>query len=166
MRKLAFFAAIALTGAFGLSACNQQEAADQTQQQVQAAVTKPTDGNDTAGWKKYLVQVVTQHMQGVNARPYMYFVPGGDNDEAVGQRQNQQDNVSDVVARTVLPGNMMAFGGPESAKTADLIVAAFKNAQPGSFKGVVVLFVGDAADQQRVGDAVKPSAAEYRFVQM
>jgi hypothetical protein len=93
-------------------------------------------------------------------------VPGGDSDDALSQRQNQLDNVSDVVARTVLPGNMMAFGGPDSAKTADLIVAAFKNAQPGLFKGVVVLFVGDAADQQRVADALKPSAAEFRFAQM
>lgn len=166
MRKLAFLAAIALTGVFGLSACNQQESGEQAQQQVQAPATKPTDPTDSTGWKKYLVEQVKQHMQGVNTRPYMYYVPGGDSDDALSQRQNQLDNVSDVVARTVLPGNMMAFGGPDSAKTADLIIAAFKNAQPGSFKGVVVLFVGDAADQQRVADALKPSAAEFRFAQM
>ncbi len=34
------------------------------------------------------------------------------------------------------------------------MVEAFKGANPGSFKNVIVLFIGDQADQQRVADAV------------
>jgi hypothetical protein len=66
----------------------------------------------------------------------------------------------------VLPGNLLAFGGPDSAKTADFVISAFGKAQPGTFKGVIVLFIGDEADHQRVEDAIKPSGATFRFVQM
>jgi hypothetical protein len=31
---------------------------------------------------------------------------------------------------------------------------------------VVVLFVGDSADKQRVQDAIAPSGADFRFAQM
>ena len=39
--------------------------------------------------------------------------------------------------------------------TADLIVAAFQGAKPGSYKGVIVLFIGDKADEQRVETAMR-----------
>jgi len=61
---------------------------------------------------------------------------------------------------------MLVFGGPDSGKTADLIVAAFKDAKPGSFKDVIILFIGDKADEQRVTDALKPIGATFRFVAM
>mgnify|MGYP001552894608 CR=1 FL=1 len=70
------------------------------------------------------------------------------------------------MARGVLPGNLLAFGGPDSTKTADLVVAAFKDAKPGSFKDVIVLFIGDKAHEQRVTDALKPTGATIRFVVM
>ncbi|MCK9537725.1 hypothetical protein [Dokdonella sp.] len=121
----------------------------------------------TAQWKQYLVSVVTANMDGVKTtRPYMYFIPGGNDPGAAQDRANQLDNVKNVVARGVLPGNMMAFGGPDSKITADIMVEAFTDAQPGSFKDVRVLYIGDAADEQRVKDAVAPSGADLRFVEM
>ncbi|HET8898884.1 MAG TPA: hypothetical protein VFN09_08960 [Rhodanobacteraceae bacterium] len=162
MRKLIILACFALAAALTLSGCQKEQAAP-----VAAPVVKPTSASDTTGWKKYLVDVVKQNMKGMTSnRPYLYFIPGGDNDAAVSQRQNQFDNVNNVVRATVLPGNLMAFGGPESAKTADLIIGAFKDATAGSFKGVIVLFIGDQADKQRVADGIAASGAEYRFVQM
>ena len=68
--------------------------------------------------------------------------------------------------RGVLPGNMMAFGGPNSQLTADLAVSAFKDAGDGTLKGVVVLFVGASADSDRVKQAIAKSGAEFRFVEM
>jgi hypothetical protein len=106
-------------------------------------------------------------MQGMKAdRPYPYLVPGGDSEEAVAGRGRQLSNVQDTVARGVLPGNMLVFAGPDSAKTADLVGEAFKDAKPGSFKDVIILFIGDQADQQRVDDVLKPTGATVRFVQM
>jgi hypothetical protein len=168
MRTFVLAAALALTGALALTACNKQadeSAAPATV--VQAQATKPTSTTDTDGWRKYLIQIVKGNMTGMTAdRPYPYLVPAGDDDAAVAGRQRQLENVQGTVARGVLPGNLLAFGGPESAKTADMIVTAFKDSQAGSFKKVIVLFIGDAADKDRVGQVLAPTGAEYRFVQM
>lgn len=153
---------IALTG------CNSTSEGDKKTTNATATETPalPTDPKDTSAWKKYLVAVVKQNMQGVSTSPYMYFVPSGDDDDTKAARKNQLDNVQSVIARTVLPGNMMAFGGPDSKITADFITDAFKEAKPGAFKGVVVLFIGSATDAERVKSVVTPSAAESRFVEM
>lgn len=162
MRKLVILACLAMAATLTLGACQKEQAAP-----AAVAVTKPASADDSAGWKNYLIDVVKKNMQGMTAnRPFLYFIPGGDSDEALSQRQNQFDNVHNVVLATVLPGNLMAFGGPDSAKTADLIAKAFADAQPGAFKGVIVLFIGDEADRQRVADALAPAGAEFRFVQM
>lgn len=164
MRKFAFVVVITLAAAFALSACNKQPAEQQAA--APAQVGKPTSPTDIKGWQAYLSQIVQQHMQGVQNTPYVYFVPAGDTPERQAERGRVQDTLNGVVAASVLPGNMIVAGGPDSGKTADVLVAAFKNAQPGSFKGVVVLFIGDAADQQRVKDGLAPSGAEFRFAQM
>ncbi|HET7611673.1 MAG TPA: hypothetical protein VFK29_07785 [Rhodanobacteraceae bacterium] len=77
-----------------------------------------------------------------------------------------QDQLDTVVQATVLPGNMVAAGGPSSSTTAQVLENAFKQASPGSFKGVVVLFIGDKADEAAVKAAVEPSGATFKFAQM
>jgi len=153
--------------AFALGACNQEEKAANQQAEAKPQVAPmPTNPTDKTAWKQYLVSVVTANMTGVKTNhPYMYFVPGGEDDAAKADRQNQLDNVKNVVARGVLPGNMMAFGGPESKTTADLIVAAFKDAGAGSFKDVIVLFIGAPGDLDAVKQALASSGAEVRFVE-
>jgi hypothetical protein len=164
MRKFVLIAAIALTATLGLSACQKHQDDDQQNAQ-QAQAAKPTDMNDSKGWNAYMGQLVQKNMQGMRAaQPYAYMVTAGLTDDAKAQNERQLQNVEDTVARGVVPGNLLAFGGPDSAKTADLTIAAFKDAKPGSFKDVIVLFIGDQADEQRVGDALKPTGATYRFV--
>lgn len=167
MRKYALVAMLALAGTMTLAACSN-EADNAAQQQNQTAqVTKPSNPDDTAAWGKYLSQVLNQNLQGMTAdRPYPYLVPGGDSEDAKEQRERQLDNVSTIISRGVTPGNLIALGGPDSAKTADFIIAALDNAQPGTLKGVIILFIGDEADQQRVQEAVEPTGAKLRFVQM
>ena len=167
MRKMLPIIALACAAVFALAACNQTEQSQQpAAEQAPAVVAMPTSPTDKAAWKKYLVSVVTANMQGVKTNhPYMYFVPSGDDDATKSDRQNQLDNVKTVVARGVLPGNMMAFGGPDSKTTADLVVEAFKDAQAGSFKDVVVLFVGAPGDLDAVKQALASSAADVRFVE-
>lgn len=168
MRKLAIIAMLALAGVFALSACNKKQDSAQNTQKV-SKLTRPSDTSDKAAWQAYLVQVLQSddNMKGMTAdQPYPYFVPAGNDDADVAERQRQLSNVSDTVARGVLPGNLMAFAGPDSSMTADLVVGAFENAQPGSMNKVIVLFIGDKADEQRVADVVKPTGATFRFVQM
>ncbi|WP_266160530.1 hypothetical protein [Dyella silvatica] len=167
MRKFALVATLALISAFALTACNKDAGDQQAVQQQVQKVAKPTDPNDAKAWNSYLGQIVQQNMQGMTSdRPFPYLVPAGDTDEIKAGRERQLQNVQDVVARGVLPGNMLVFAGPDSAKTAEFILEAFKDAKPGSFKDVIVLFIGDTADQQRVTDALKPTSANFRFVAM
>jgi hypothetical protein len=168
MRRTLSIIALACTAALALSACNQGEQAQpqQAAEQKPATAPLPTNPNDKAAWKQYLVGVVTANMQGVKSNhPYMYFVPGGEDEAANADRANQLENVKTVVSRGVLPGNMMAFGGPDSKITAQLIVDAFKDVQAGSFKDVVVLFIGAPADAETVKQALAASGADVRFVE-
>lgn len=166
MRKFLFAASLALASVLLLSACNKQDDSQQNAGQT-AKATKPTDPNDTKAWNAYLGQIVQQNMQGMTAdRPYPYLVPAGDSDDAKAMYDRQLQNVQDTVARGVLPGNMLVFAGPNSSKTADFILAAFQGAKPGAFKDVIILFIGDAADKDRVMNALQPTGAKVRFVAM
>jgi len=168
MRRTLSIIALVCTATFALSACNQAEQAQpqQAAEQKPATAPLPTNPSDKTAWKQYLVGVVTANMQGVKSNhPYMYFVPGGTDDAANTDRANQLDNVKTVVSRGVLPGNMMAFGGPDSKITAQLIIDSFKDVQAGSFKDVVVLFIGAPADADSVKQALAASGADVRFVE-
>ena len=154
-----------------LVACDKLKDAVSTQAPVieapAAAVVMPTDPNDSAGWKKYLGDVVMKNMQGVKSnRPYMYYVPAGEDDKSIDDRGNQLENVQGVVGRGVLPGTMMAFGGPNSATTADFVVKSFEVAAANSFKDVVVLVVTKPEDKARVSEALAPSGAIIRMADM
>ena len=169
LRTLAFAACAALL----LSGCGQSDEEKAKAAEAAAAaeaakpVPMPTDVTDKQAWKTYLSKTVLQNMKGVKTNhPYMYLVPGGEGADQDSARKDQLDNVSITVQRGVLPGNMMAFGGPDSKRTADLVVEAAKAAQDGALKGVVVLFIGAQADSDRVKDGLTKSAAEYRFVEM
>jgi uncharacterized protein YceK len=166
MRKFALIVVLALTACLALSACGKHEDDQAATQQAQQA-PKPTDPNDSKAWGAHLGQIVQNNMQGMRAnQPYAYMVTAGLTDDTRAQNDRQLQSVQDTVARGVLPGNLLAFGGPDSAKTADLMVAAFKDAKPGSFKDVIILFIGDKADEQRVTDVLKPTGATIHFVQM
>ena len=163
----AFFAALTLSACGPSEEDKQKAAAAAAEAERLKPVPMPTDATNKAAWQTYLGKVVLNNMTGVKTNhPYMYLVPSGDGQDQQDARKNQLDNVQTAVQRGVLPGNMMAFGGPDSKLTADLVVEAFKPAQDGSFKGVVVLFVGGQADSDRVKEGVAKSGAEYRFVEM
>jgi hypothetical protein len=166
-------AGFALFTALSLSACGpseedkQKAAAAAAEAERLKPVPMPTDLANKGAWQTYLGKVVMNNMQNVKTNhPYLYLVPSGDGADQQDARRNQLDNVTTAVQRGVLPGNMMAFGGPDSKLTGDLIVDAFKSAQDGSFKGVVVLFVGGTADSDRVKEGIAKSGAEFRFVEM
>lgn len=166
MRKLIPTIALACFAIFALNACDKTGQPEQAAEQTAAVLPIPTNPGDKAAWKQYLVQEVTANMAGVKSNhPYMYFVPAGDDDESANERKNQLANVATVVSRGVLPGNMMAFGGPDSKLTAQLIIDSFKDVQVGSFKDVVVLFVGAPAEADGVKQALASSGADVRFVE-
>lgn len=117
-------------------------------------------------WQAYLQQLVGANLGDIANSPYVYFVPSGKYPENQGAISRVQDSLNGTVAATVLPGNMIAVAGPDSATTAQVLEGAFKDAATGSFKGVVVLFIGDKADEAAVQQALAPSGATVKFAQL
>ena len=159
IRLVPILAALALL--FVFSGCKKEEAAAV----VDAPKHAPTSLTDDAGWKAYFQDVISRNSQGVTDRSSAYYLPPPGGADYEGMYTRQQQGVSDTVARGVLPGNMLAFMSPDSTKMADLVVASFKNPSAGSMKGVIILFVGKAEDNERVKAAVTPTGATYRFVE-
>ena len=160
-----------LASCVALSACvsGDDEAAHKVV--VAAPVPRAPAGTDDKQWKLYLQQVVSQNMGGVTDRVFPYYLPAnstvptpGDVDNR-SQYDRQLENVTTVMSRTVLPGNMMVFGSPDSAKMADLILAAFSGAQKDALKGSQVLFIGKPDDGARVKTAVEAVGAKYIFIE-
>jgi len=160
-RSIIRFATIVLIAAATLSfaGCKKAEAP------VAAAPKTAPAGNDDNAWKEYLQDVIRHNMDGVTDRVSPYYLPEQGGDDYQGKFDRQLQGVQEAVQRGVLPGNMLAFGSPDSAKIADLVIAAFKDSGAGSMKGVIVLFIGKPADNDRVKVAVMPSGATYKFVE-
>ncbi len=148
--------------AVSLAACKKEEAPAQPAEA--AAMTAPS-GTDDAAWKSYLQDVVPRNMGTISNPPIMYYLPAESDADFQGKYDRLAEQVGNAVQRGVTSGNMVAFGSPASAKMADLITASFAKAAPGSFKGARVLFVGTAADNERVKASVAPTNADYVFVE-
>lgn len=162
MSKLTRVASIALIALFsvGLGACKKQEPA-----KVEAApVAKPANEDATA-WQAYVTDVVRRNVE-PGTSPYVYFLPGASSTDFEGEYQRQQEKLDGDLARgTTGEGVVLAFASPASAKLADMMVDSFGRVQAGSLKGAKVMFIGDAADSQRVEAAVTPTGATYKLIE-
>lgn len=147
--------------ALPFAACKKEEAPKET---VKAPLSAPTTG-DRQAWLDYLSDVVTRNMEGISNQPYVYMLPA----ESTADFQDQYDRLLEKaradVARGIIAGNLLAYGGPASARMADLVVESFKTVQPNTMKGVKVLFIGNAGDNERVKAAVTPAGVDYVFVE-
>jgi len=159
-----------LATCFALSACQSpDEESDKAKKVAVAAapLAAPASADDKL-WKPYLQAVIQAHMEGVTDRVYPYYLPANSTAIDADGRSSydrQSENVTTVISRTVLPGNMLAFGSPDSAKMADLMLSAFSGAKPDALKGSQVLFIGKAEDSARVKGPVEASGAKYIFVE-
>jgi hypothetical protein len=154
-------ALLAFLAVFALAACKKEEAAAKTET---APVAAPTTG-DANAWQAYASDVVKRNMDGVTNSPFVYFLPLESEADFQAQYDSQLDKVQSDLTRGILEGNMLAFISPASAKMADLVTTAFTDVAPGSMKGVKVLFIGKAADSERVKAAVSPAGVNYVFVE-
>jgi len=143
------------------AACNKEQ---KPKEAAAAAVAVPT-GTDKQSWQAYIKDVATRNMEGVNTAPYAYFLPDESSPDFAGEYERQLEKMKGDVGRGILSGNMLVFGSPSSAKMGDAVIESFKEIQPGSMKGVKVVFIGAAADNERVKAVVAPSGVDYVFVQ-
>ena len=165
-------ALLLLATTLGLSACESADDNGESAKKPAAAAVvvpvAPANADDKA-WKLYLQQVVSQNMAGVTDRVFPYYLPADsvtvNPSDNKSQYDRQLENVNAVIQRTVLPGNMLAFGSPDSKRMADLITSAFSGAKPDALKGSQVLFVGKAEDSARIQASIEASGAKYIFVE-
>jgi hypothetical protein len=146
--------------ALPLAACKKEEAAPVER----AAVAVPTT-DDKTEWNAYLQDQVPRHMEGITTNPFIYRVPSVVNPDDPEEYNRLQEKAQQDLARGIVKGNMLAYAGLDPARTADLVVNAFQDVPPGSMNGVRVLYIGDAANSERVKAAVEPAGVEYVFVQ-
>jgi hypothetical protein len=146
--------------ALPFAACKKEEAAPVEK----AALTAPKN-DDRAAWSAYLSDVVTRNMEGIQNQPFVYMVPSEALPDFADQYERLLEKAKTDVARGIISGNLLAYGGYNSPKVADMVVESFKDVQPNSMKGVRVLFIGQAADSPRVEAAVKPAGVEYKFIE-
>ena len=161
IRSTARTALLALLAVFALAACKKEEP---MKQEAAAPVAVPTTG-DANAWQAYASDVVKRNMDGVTNSPFVYFLPLESEADFQAQYDSQLEKVQTDITRGILEGNMLAFVSPASAKMADLVTAAFTDVEPNSMKGVKVLFIGQAADSERVKAAVAPAGVTYVFVE-
>ena len=169
------FAIVALGLTLALSACETQDpeeaaAAAQAQKAPPPELHAPATADDKL-WQPYLQQVISRNQGAVTDHTTAYYLPADsdtaspEDSDGKSKYDRQLENVTTVVQRTVLPGNMLAFGSPNSARMADLIVAAFTGGAADAMKGSQVLFIGKAEDKARVQAAVEAVGAKYIFVE-
>ena len=167
-------ALFALAFGFALTACESSDEEDAPTAAAAKAplppLVAPTSSADKE-WMPYLQQVVSRNMAGVTDRVTPYYLPANSTEptpedtDGRSKYDRQLETVNTVISRTVLPGNMLAFGSPDGARMADLIVAAFAGGTPDAMKGSQVLFIGKAEDNARVQAAVEAVGAKYIFVE-
>ncbi|NYZ62694.1 hypothetical protein [Luteimonas deserti] len=161
-------------------ACNK----DAPQQETVATPVAAPQTADRTQWNNYLNAVADRHMDGINSSPYVYLVPpapaaaadapaepvaGGDADPVLsapvdGDYERLLDKAKTDVSRGIVRGNLLIFAGLDSARTANLTVGAFEDVEAGTMRGVRLLFIGAAADADRVRAAVEPAGVEYVHV--
>ncbi|HVF35473.1 MAG TPA: hypothetical protein VND91_09150 [Candidatus Saccharimonadia bacterium] len=158
-----------LAAVCALAACKKEgdaaPATDPAAPAPVAVVAVPTT-TDHSAWKPYLTSLVKKHMDRRYKRPYMYFIPAAGGDEEQRQYDAQLESAQAAVARGILAGTMLAFGGPDPGRTAQAMVDSIRFAGPGSLKGVRVVYIGSADQDARVREVVTPTAAEYIFEDM
>ncbi|HET8818284.1 MAG TPA: hypothetical protein VFM73_01930 [Xanthomonadaceae bacterium] len=149
-----------------LSFAGCQDATEDAPEEAVATAPAPLSApttEDDAAWGEYLTEVVRRNMGGITNSPYLYYLPTETTPGFEGEYERLLEKAEIDIARGILAGNMLAFGSPASARMADLIIASFDEVDPGSMKGVRVLFIGDAADNPRVKEALEPSGVTYVF---
>ena len=148
--------------ALSLGACQKEEAVQET---VKAPLAAPQTG-DRNEWREYLNDAVGRHMEDIYNQPYVYLVPADDGSEGFeSEYERLAARAETDLARGIVRGNLLAYAGHDSSRVADMVVRAFEPVPDGSMEGVRVLFIGDAADNERVEQVVAPAGVEYVFIE-
>lgn len=145
------------------AACKKEEAAAKVEV-VTAPLTAPTN-DDLPAWRNYVTDVAKRNMDGITNSPFVYFLPSEATEGFGGQYERQLEKLESDLSRGIIAGNMLVFASPSSTKMAEMATVAFTQVGQGTMKGVKVLFIGNAADSEKVKAAAEPAGVNYIFVE-
>ncbi|MEH6421938.1 hypothetical protein [Pseudomonas sp. CGJS7] len=145
-----------------LAACQKEEKKEVA---AEAAPLSAPKTSDETAWNAYLTDVIKRNLDGVNGSTYVYVLPAAESPTFQRDYDLMLEKSVGDMSRGILEGNLVAFGSPNSAKSADLVIASFAKVEPATMKGVKFIFIGDAADSERVKAAVSASGVNYVFVE-
>jgi len=146
-----------------LTACKNEVPVTNAASEKQALSAPAKD--DDAAWKAYLPAVVQENMGKITNNPFLYYLPPESDPEFDAKYERQVEAATTAVGRGIQKNNMLAFGSPASARMADMIEVAFKDVPADTLEGVRILFIGEAADNDRVRAVLAPTGAEYVFIE-
>ncbi|MEI2456059.1 hypothetical protein ABU614_21905 [Lysobacter firmicutimachus] len=146
-----------------VAACQKEEKKEVA---AEAAPLPAPKTNDENAWNAYLTDVVKRNLDGISGSTYVYVLPAPDSPTFQRDYDLMLEKAQVDMSRGILEGNLVAFGSPSSAKTADLAVASFAKVDPATMKGVKFIFIGDAVDNERVKAAVTPAGVNYVFAEV
>ena len=133
--------------------------------ELYAQILESDPGSYDAAWKAYLPAVVQENMGKITNNPFLYYLPPESDPEFDAKYERQVEAATTAVGRGIQKNNMLAFGSPASARMADMIEVAFKDVPADTLEGVRILFIGEAADNDRVRAVLAPTGAEYVFIE-
>ena len=142
-----------------LAGCKKEEAP-----KVEAQPLSAPASDDLDAWRAYLQDAVPRNMGKITNQPYVYLLPGESAPDFQAQYDRMLEKAHNDVGRGIIAGNMLAYASPASARMADIVIASFENVEPDTMKGVRVLFIGKAEDNDRVKAVVEPAGVNYVFV--
>ncbi|MBV2209537.1 MAG: hypothetical protein KUL77_08240 [Thermomonas sp.] len=145
--------------ALPFTACKKEEA---PKVEAVAAVPLPT-GSAQKDWLPYLQYKLTPHMAGISNSPFVYFLPAADTEDFDGQYKRQLEKLELDLSRGIIEGNMLVFVSPAAEKEVEMIETAFKNVEPGTMKGVKLVYIGTPILGERVRTVVEPAGVNYIF---
>jgi outer membrane biogenesis lipoprotein LolB len=137
-----------------LPAC-QQEAPQQAQNQLSV----PTNPADSAAWRKYVQAVAKIYAPADKSARFYAIYTDYQQDPEKSARQIEQ--IRSQIAPGLAPGTLLMYASPDSALLADIIEKAYENPRADALKGTKVVFVGKAAEAERVKAAVSAWGAEF-----
>lgn len=126
------------------------------------AATAPSNPADTVAWKTYLSAVVKKIVPADQSkRIFATFLENAASEEL---KARTLENVKNFIGRGIAEGTLILFASPDSEQMAAFIELAFAEPpKPDMLKGISVIFIGKATEQERVAAAIAPWGATLVF---
>ncbi|KAF1005949.1 MAG: hypothetical protein GAK28_02857 [Luteibacter sp.] len=151
-----------LAGMVVLGGCHHQEDPGVADPPVSQAI-KPPAGNAGAGtWRAFAARVVHDEVKDDTLHPFTFAVPAGDDADAKEARRSIVMAVRTTLGNTAIPGNLLAFTGPDSRAVAAVIEESFRDLPTSVTKGVTVLYIGTSDMSSRVDKVMRDAGARLR----